>query len=108
MSSPTSDMTDPARTMAHQSSMFAADLARDERGTKIEVSRPHPPQEVLDQMLQADAIGQLMRERGQALSFTFSAENRLMSIELCDSHGELLRTVSTSEAMEIAAGKPGH
>lgn len=107
MSSPIHPTTDPARPAAQPLSRpLSAELARDEQASPIELSRAAPPQEVLDQMMQADAIGQLLRERDRELSFCLSPQNRLLGIELRDSAGNRLRSVSATEASAIAVGKP--
>jgi hypothetical protein len=102
MSSPTQPMTDPGPSVA----AFASELARDEQTSAIEVSRATPPQEVLEQMVEADLIGQSMREDGREIAFTSSAGERLQAIELRELDGEMIRTITATEAVEIAVGGP--
>jgi uncharacterized protein YcbX len=102
MSSPTQPMTDPGRSAA----AFASELARDEQTWAIDISRATPPQEVLEQMAQAEEIGQALREDGREIAFTSNAGERLPAIELRDTDGETIRIITTAEAAEIAAGRP--
>ena len=102
MSSPTQPMTDPGRSAA----AFASELARDEHAWAIDVSRAAPPQELLEEMAQAGLIGQALREDGRELAFTSSAGELLPSIELRDTDGNPIRTITSAEAFEIAAGRP--
>lgn len=113
MSSPTTPISDPARpshgpgtTNDPDAVGFAAELARSERSEGIDISEAGPPDEVLDQMARADAINTQLRREGYEISFALSPDACKLEIELRDSSGNLLRTMSASEAADIAAGKP--
>jgi hypothetical protein len=113
VSSPTTPITDPVRP-SHGTAPsddpeavgFAAELARSERGEGIDISEAGPPDEVLDQMARADAINTRLRQEGYEISFALSPDGCRLEIELRDSSGNLLRTLSASEAADLAAGKP--
>jgi hypothetical protein len=64
-----------------------------------------PPQEVLEQMGQAARAYDSLHARGRALHFAHETSGRL-SIEVRDARGNVLRTLSPSEALQVAAGKP--
>jgi hypothetical protein len=102
MSSPTQPMTDAGRSAAD----LGSELAHDEHARAIEVSRAAPPQEVLDLMAQADLIGQALREAGREIVFTSTDGELLPAIELRDTDGNLIRTITAAEAAEIVAGRP--
>src|SRR6202042_2004371 len=107
MSSPTRGMTDRGLAAPRKlPNELAFELARSEDAHAVAVSRAEPPSEVLEQVLLADSIGQMLREEDRELTFSLSPENRLLGIELRNSSGELLRAVSAVEAMEIATGRP--
>ena len=105
MSSPTQPMTDPGRAAAKLPVTLVSQLTRDETASTVELARMEPPSAVLEQVLQADEIGQMLRERDREIHFSLSPDNRLLGIELRDSSGEMLRSISPAEAIEIAAGK---
>jgi hypothetical protein len=102
VSSPTPSFTDPARAVTGP---LASELAHAE-GARIEITRSSPPEEVLEQMAHADAINDRLRERGYQIGFALSRDATCLQIELRDSGGTLLRTLSAEEAVEIAAGRP--
>jgi hypothetical protein len=112
VSSQTTPITDPPAPAAPRpgaagpdASGFAAELARSEKPTGIDITRSGPPPEVLDQMAQADAINARLREQGYELSFSLSADGCSLAIELRDTTGKVLRTLTAAEAAEIASGK---
>ena len=111
MSSPIMPIRDPrapskpmsaAPTDAPDMAAFVAELAASERSLRIEATRSGPPPEVLEQMAAAGRIGEQMRERGQDVRFSFSETGRV-KVELDD--GNALRTLSTAEVFDLAAGK---
>lgn len=81
---------------------FVAELAASERSLRIEAARSGPPPEVLEQMAAAGRIGEQMRERGAEVRFSFSETGRV-KVELDD--GDAVRTLSTAEVFDLAAGK---
>ncbi len=70
----------------------------------IDLTECGPPTEVLEQMAHADAINTRLRASGQQLTFALSADGCALQIELRDTSGNLLRTLSAAEALDIAAG----
>ncbi len=113
MSSPTTPISDaarpshgPAGTPDPEAAGFAAELARSERSEGIDISEAGPPDEVLDQMARADAINMRLRGEGHEISFALSSDGCRLEIELRDSSGNLLRTLSATEMADIASGKP--
>jgi hypothetical protein len=99
-SHPMSFMRDAGETAAFQSELSASDrllASQDGSGT--------PPPEVLDQVAAAGRISREMRESGHELRFSEGQEGRI-SVELSDRKGKTVKSMSISEALEIAAGKP--
>jgi hypothetical protein len=95
--SPISDAEDPA---AFQSDLSASDrLLANQHGSGT------PPPEVLDQVAAAGRISREMRESGHELRFSESQGGRV-TVELSDRKGKTVKSMSISEALEIAAGKP--
>jgi hypothetical protein len=70
-----------------------------------EHSMSSPPQEVLEQMGKAARVYDSLHARGRELHFAHEASGRL-SIEVRDARGNVLRTLSPYEALQVAAGKP--
>jgi hypothetical protein len=92
-----SDAEDPA---AFQSDLSASDrLLANQHGGGM------PPPEVLDQVAAAGRISREMRESGHELRFSESQGGRV-TVELSDRKGKTVKSMSISEALEIAAGKP--
>jgi hypothetical protein len=69
-------------------------------------SRGGPPPELLEQIAVAGALEEQLRESGRQLRFTPLAGGERTRIELVDCDGNAMRTLSTAEALEMAAGKP--
>jgi hypothetical protein len=69
-------------------------------------SRGGPPPELLEQIAVAGAIEEQLRESGYQLRFSLAANGERTRIELVDRDGNAMRSLSTAEALEIAAGKP--
>jgi uncharacterized FlaG/YvyC family protein len=65
-----------------------------------------PPQSVLDEMASAARVHDTLRAQGRELHFAHDAQSGRMTIEVRDNGGHVLRTISPSEALEVAAGKP--
>jgi hypothetical protein len=84
---------------------FAAELAESETQLAVIARRGGPPPEVLDQIATAAAIEEQLRESGYQLRFA-GADGGRTRIELHDRDGNVVRSVSTAEALELAAGKP--
>ncbi len=65
-----------------------------------------PPPEVLDEMANAARVHDALRAQGRELHFAHDAGSGRMTVQVRDSSGHVLRTISPSEALEVAAGKP--
>jgi hypothetical protein len=65
-----------------------------------------PPPEVLDEMASAARVHDALRAQGRELHFAHDAGSGRMTVQVRDSSGHVLRTISPSEALEVAAGKP--
>jgi hypothetical protein len=70
----------------------------------IDLIEAAPPPELLEQMAHADAINARLRASGRMIAFALSADGASLRIELRDTAGHLLRTLSIAEVAEIAAG----
>jgi hypothetical protein len=66
----------------------------------------HPPREVLDQMAQADQRYESLRAQGRELRFSRDAQSGRTTIEVRDREGRVLKTISPSQALQVAAGAP--
>jgi hypothetical protein len=64
-----------------------------------------PPAEVLDQIAVAGRISRQLSESGHELRFSEGRGGRV-TVELTDREGNTVKSMSVSEALEIAAGKP--
>ncbi len=65
-----------------------------------------PPQEVLDQMSSAAQIHDELSSQGRELRFARDAQSGRTRIEVRDRRGNVLRTISPAQALEVAAGAP--
>jgi uncharacterized FlaG/YvyC family protein len=65
-----------------------------------------PPPQVLDEMAQAARMHDKLRATGRELHFARDESNGAMTIQIRDSCGRVLRTISPAQALEVAAGKP--
>jgi hypothetical protein len=72
---------------------------------RIDLLESGPPPEVLEQMAHADTINARLRASGRQIRFALSADGCSLQIELRDTAGNLLRTLSVAEAAAIAAGE---
>jgi hypothetical protein len=69
-------------------------------------SMSSPPQEVLEQMSQATRAYDALHAQGRELHFAHDEASGRIEIEVRDAGGHVLRTISPSEALRVAAGKP--
>ncbi len=70
----------------------------------IDLPLSGPPAVVLEQMAHADEISARLRDEGRRLCFAVGGDGRSLQIELRDTGGHLLRILSATEAVELAAG----
>jgi hypothetical protein len=92
-----SDAGDPAASQPDLSPSDRLLAGQDGSGT--------PPPEVLDQVAAAGRISREMRESGHELRFSEGRGGRI-SVELSDRKGKTVKSMSISEALELAAGMP--
>jgi hypothetical protein len=67
---------------------------------------PTPPAEVLHEMAKAAATHQRLHAQNLELHFAHDTNSGRITIEVRDDAGHVLRTLSPSEALDVAAGKP--
>jgi hypothetical protein len=65
-----------------------------------------PPREVLDQMASAARTHEALSAQGRELRFTRDEQSGRTRIEVRDRAGNVLRTLSPAQALEVAAGAP--
>lgn len=86
----------------------ATEGAPDDRGEPRAIDLTHggPPAELLDQMARADEVNARLQRSGLQISFALSSGGESLQIELRDESGRVLRTLSLSEAIDLAEGGP--
>jgi len=65
-----------------------------------------PPAEVLDQMARAARIHDELNAQGRELRFSHDPQSGRARIEVRDRAGNVLKTLSPAQALEVAAGAP--
>jgi hypothetical protein len=65
-----------------------------------------PPPEVLEQMASAARTHEALRAQGRELRFARDEQSGRTRIEVRDRAGNVLRTLSPAQALEVAAGAP--
>ncbi|MFI5005307.1 MAG: hypothetical protein ACHQE6_09875 [Solirubrobacterales bacterium] len=65
-----------------------------------------PPQEVLDQMASAAQTHEALSAQGRELRFSRDEQSGRTKIEVRDHNGNVLKTISPAQALEVAAGAP--
>jgi hypothetical protein len=98
--------TPQAPTSAEDIGAIVSTLSADQFPLTLIASRGGPPPELLEQIAVAGAIEEQLRESGQQLRFCLLAGGERTRIELVDRDGNAMRSLSTAEALEVAAGKP--
>ena len=99
-----SDAPSPASS-AEDIAAFVTELAAECSPLALDARRGGPPLEVLEQMAAAGRIDAQLRETGQYLRFLPAAPGERTRIEIHDHEGKLVKSLSTAEAIELAAGK---
>jgi hypothetical protein len=66
----------------------------------------NPPREVLDQMARAAQTHARLRAQGRELRFSHDGQSGRTTIEVRDRSGNVLKTISPSQALQVAAGAP--
>ncbi len=98
-------LTLPADVSAERIGVLAPALAEGETMLALIARTDGPPPELLEQIAAAAMIEEQLREGGRQLRF-LATEDGLTRIEIHDRDGNLLGTLSTAQALEVAAGKP--
>ena len=65
-----------------------------------------PPPEVLDEIAAAAKAYETLRAQGHEVRFSSDEQSGAAKVELRDSSGKTVRTLSAAEAIELAAGRP--
>lgn len=65
-----------------------------------------PPPGILDEIARAAQAHERLRAEDRELHFAHDTQSGQMTIEVRDCAGNVLRTLSPSEALDVAAGKP--
>lgn len=96
--------SDPVARGAHaRGAGNAAGAAPVAPAASVDAIPSSPPPEVLEQMAQAHRIYEQLAADGKSLHFDHDEAGRAM-VELRDSNGTSLRTLSLAEALDLAAG----
>ena len=117
MSSPIPPTQGSITTRSAQGAGAASGAARRENATpsppspvqppvSLQTFPSSPPQEVLDDMTSAARVHDALRAQGRELHFAHDSQSGRMMVQVRDRGGHVLRTISPSEALEVAAGKP--
>ena len=101
-----STLAPPASSGGEDIRAFVSELAASETTFALAASRGGPSPELLDQIAAAGTIAERLRASGYELRFTPAERGGHTRIEIHDREGNAIRTVSTAEALEMAAGKP--
>jgi hypothetical protein len=80
---------------------FASELA-----VALDTIPASPPQEVLDQMASAAQAHEALSAQGRELRFSRDERSGCTRIEVRDRSGNVLKTISPAQALEVAAGAP--
>jgi hypothetical protein len=72
----------------------------------IEVGAASPPPALLEEIAQAAAAYDELYAGGHELVFSPGAEGERVAVEVRETGGDVLETLSIADALEVAAGKP--
>lgn len=72
----------------------------------LEVGAAAPPPALLEEIAQAAEAYDELYAGGHELAFTPGAEGERVAVEVRDTGGNVLETLSIADAIEVAAGKP--
>lgn len=87
-------------------SLGAAGSAAAQPAVSLETLPSSPPREVLEQMARAAQTHSELSSQGRELRFSRDAQSGRTRIEVRDREGNVLRTLSPAQALEVAAGAP--
>jgi hypothetical protein len=71
---------------------------------RVDTTPSVPPPEVMDQIASASAAYDRLTATGHQLHFAVDQNTRAVSIELHDTQGNVLGTLSPSQVLDVAAG----
>jgi hypothetical protein len=114
MSSPVAPPQGPTAVESPAAIVASGRTAAPDAGKGASVQSPfsldalasHPPREVLDRMAQAAQTYESLRSQGRELRFSRDGQSGRTTIEVRDREGNVLKTISPSQALKIAAGAP--
>lgn len=95
-----------ADSAARDAPAFALELASSEGAGAIEVMRAEPPAEVFSQIAAAGRMHDRLQQEGRELRFSLDGPDASLQIEMHDLESGGATTVSSAEAIDIAAGRP--
>lgn len=101
---PTGAVGSPPTSLAP--SPGAAGGAPVEPSVSLDTLPASPPQEVLDQMANAAQTHEALSAQGRELRFSRDEQSGRTRIEVRDHSGNVLKTISPAQALEVAAGAP--
>ena len=91
----------PSAALQGAGAPFASELT-----VALDTIPSSPPQEVLDQMASASRTHEALSAQGRELRFSRDAQSGRTRIEVRDRAGNVLKTLSPAQALEVAAGAP--
>jgi hypothetical protein len=75
-------------------------------GPLVEVGSASPPPALLEEIALAAAAYDELYASGHELAFTPGAAGQRVAVEVLDTGGNVLETLSIADAFDVAAGKP--
>ena len=91
----------PSAALQGAGAPFASELT-----VALDTVPSSPPQEVLDQMANAAQRHEALSAQGRELRFSRDEQSGRTRIEVRDRSGNVLKTLSPAQALEVAAGAP--
>jgi hypothetical protein len=98
-------LTSRLRVAAGGANTFIAELTASDRDLRIDAAPGRPPPEVLDQIEAAGRIHDQLRESGHEVRFS-TRQGEGVAAELRDREGNVVKSMSIAEVLDVAAGKP--
>ena len=96
----------PAPARACNGMSFRSELEASRREAAGQAHVDAPPPEVLEEIAAAGRTNEELRASGRRVCFTQDEHGGRIGIELRGSEGKMLRELSITEALDLAAGKP--
>jgi hypothetical protein len=94
-----------AASSADDVTALVSELTESEATFAPLASRGAPPPQMLDEIAAAGAIHERLRASGRHMRFLAAAPGERARLEIRDDDGNLVRSVSMTEAVELAAGR---